>query len=762
MAIRFPRDRTAWVLLVTVLSALALAALFFFRAHRDADWRKQADHLASETRFLANLVQAELQAGSYQNLEEKLDEFGAFDSNISKIEVVAENGFVLARYQRDPPAEESIERAEHFDYAYRGRAAVRLEIDTAELSSGLLVLALQLTVTFVLVAGLLIALLYTLLARQREAIALAKRTETLGAGQALLEREVRSRKRTEESLFEAKEHAEVTLQSIGDAVITVDQRGNVTRINSVAEQLTGWESHEAQDRPIREIFLVLDEQTREPLDNAVERVLRDGQTVGRSTHSLLLNRHGQQVAIEQSAAPIRNRAGELTGVVLVFHDVTGARELANQLNWQASHDALTGLVNRREFEHRLAHAVSFAQNHRQNHALLYMDLDQFKVVNDTCGHIAGDELLRQLSNSLARHLRSNDTLARLGGDEFGVLLEACPLDRAVRIADMLRETIENNRFVWEQRSFQIGVSIGIVPIHRESADVHGLMASADMACYAAKESGRNRTHVYRETDNELRQRQGEMMWVSRINQAINDDDRLLLFRQPIVPLNGIGSSMTEILLRYRGDNNELVLPSVFLPAAERYNLMSQLDRWVIEHVLDYLRADVDNGIAGMMSINLSGASLGDLRLLEYIQSELLQDPGVAPRLCFEITETAAIANLARATSFMHEVRALGCRFALDDFGTGLSSLSYLKNLPVDYLKIDGSLIREIVDSKVDHAMVNAITTIGHTLGIQTIAEYVENNAIRQRVTEIGIDFGQGFGIAEPELMFPLANEAAAV
>lgn len=424
---------------------------------------------------------------------------------------------------------------------------------------------------------------------------------------------------------------------------------------------------------------------------------------------------------------------------------------AAQLSWQATPDTLTGLVKRREFESRLTQIIDSARLENTQHALLYLDLDQFKVVNDTCGHVAGDELLRQLSQLKQRHLRTGDTLARLGGDEFGILLEDCPLERSLEIAESLRVATSDFRFSWQDYTCEIGVSIGVVPIHAESPSPHEVLAAADLACYAAKEAGRNRVHLYQESDTELAQRHGEMLWVSRLNAALKDD-RFVLFRQAIAPTMGQDNgSHCEVLIRLRDEQGTLVPPGSFLPAAERYNLMSAIDRWVITQVLGR-EAHRNCGSASaysMIAINLSGASLGDERFLSFL-SEALINPAIDPkRLCFEITETAAINNLSRVADFMLELKAFGCQFALDDFGSGLSSFGYLKNLPVDFLKIDGALVKGVVESNTDLAMVKAINEIGHTLGIQTIAEFVENNEIRAKMAKIGVDFVQGYGIERP-------------
>ena len=598
------------------------------------------------------------------------------------------------------------------------------------------------------------------------------------AGQAIemsgLVWDISARKRAEETLFEAKERAEVTLHSIGDAVLTTDANGNVDYLNPIAEQLTGWSNAEAQHKPLSQVFQILNEITRAPIENPVTRVLRDGQIVGLANHTVLISRDGHELGIEDSAAPIRNRAGEIIGVVLVFHDVSQARQMATQLTWQASHDSLTGLINRREFENRVALALASARADGLTHTLLYLDLDQFKLVNDTCGHVAGDELLRQLSALKQKRMRASDTLARLGGDEFGLLLENCPLDQAQRIADNLRQVIKNFRFTWEGKSFEISASIGVVGVHADSGGLSDVLSAADMACYAAKEAGRNRVHVYRESDATLIQRHGEMLWVARVNQAL-EQDRFTLYRQSIMPADSASSQEGlvidhyEVLLRLVAEDGGIIAPGTFIPAAERYNLMPAIDRWVVRSTLTHLQEHACppmNASAGsgecdcLVAINLSGASLGDDDFLDFVRAQLAEH-GIPPGMvCFEITETAAISNLARATQLITELRALGCRFSLDDFGAGLSSFGYLKNLPVDFLKIDGGLVKNIVDNPIDYAMVEAINDIGHVMGLRTIAEFVENDAIREKLCRLGVDYVQGYGIERPRPLAGLAHRAA--
>lgn len=559
----------------------------------------------------------------------------------------------------------------------------------------------------------------------------------------------RRRDQAERSLFAEKERAQVTLASIGDAVITTDVVGHIQFLNGVAEELTGWSNAEAGGRPLEEVFRIINEVTRQPAVNPVEVVLRQGIIVGLANHTILIRRDGSELNIEDSAAPIRDRDGHIVGVVLVFHDVSKTHEMARQMSWAATHDSLTGLFNRMEFERRLHALVSHdGGNASKRHALLYIDLDQFKVVNDTCGHAAGDQLLCQLSALMQARMRESDTLARLGGDEFGILLENCPLENANRIADGILESVGAFRFAWLEKSFVVGASIGLVEIAGHSLAPATLLAAADTACFAAKDEGRNRVRSFSASDSELIRRSGEMNWVSRINHAF-DQQRFRLHWQPIVPLSPAraGEAHGEILLRMVDDQGALVPPGNFLPAAERYNLMPRIDRWVVEQSLRWLVDHPDKALCA--SINLSGQSLGDERFLDFVVDQLHQTGITPPRVCFEITETAAISNLPKAIRFIGALRERGCRFSLDDFGTGLSSFGYLKNLPVDYLKIDGGFIRNFLDNPIDQAMVAAINNIGHVMGLLTIAEFVESKEVCDLLRVQGIDFAQGFGLARP-------------
>jgi diguanylate cyclase (GGDEF)-like protein/PAS domain S-box-containing protein len=562
--------------------------------------------------------------------------------------------------------------------------------------------------------------------------------------------DVTERKKAETAVFQAKERAQVTLQSIGDAVITTDSEGRIDYMNPIAESLTGWENREAEGQLISEVLTVVDEATREASEGPVTRCLREGQVLGLAEHTVLVKRRNQEIAIQDSAAPIRDRAGNLIGAVMVFHDVSKERRLHRALYYQASHDALTGLINRREFENRLAVAVEDArQDVNGRHALLYLDLDQFKLVNDTCGHPAGDLLLKQITGLLQARVRGGDTLARLGGDEFGILLQDCSLDQAMRVAENLRQVICDYRFIWQDGGIAVGVSIGIVEITSETPTVASVMSAADVACYSAKDSGRNRVELYK--PNNVPARHREMHWVSKLTRAC-DEARFELFYQPIVPIGATQHDREhfELMLRLRDESGALVAPAEFIPAAERYNVMPSIDRWVVRQALDHVVHRIESGVKPFtVAVNLSGTSLNDERFLEYLICELSSTELVPGAMCFEITETAAIANMDNVVYFMRELKNRGCHFALDDFGSGLSSFMYLKTLPVDYLKIDGQFVENVTRDPIDRSMVEAISKVGKAMGIHTIAERVESAEVLAELARLGVGFAQGFHIAKP-------------
>jgi diguanylate cyclase (GGDEF)-like protein/PAS domain S-box-containing protein len=577
--------------------------------------------------------------------------------------------------------------------------------------------------------------------------------------ESLREAREREEKQAADALYQEKVRAQVTLASIGDGVITTDKDGRVVYMNPVAEQYLGWHKEDASGRRLAEVFRIFDETANAVVEYPLHHCLVEGRTIRHDSHHLLVGRGGKRIEIQDSAAPIRDRTGRILGAVVVFHDVSEIQGMARRMAYLASHDPLTGLLNRREFETRLERALESARTEGRTHALCYLDLDQFKIVNDTSGHIAGDELLKMLAHHLQKEIRVSDVLARLGGDEFGVILEDCSIDKARRIADGLRRSIKDFRFVWQNRSFEVGVSIGLVPITAESGSLTDVLAAADSACYVAKDHGRNRIHVYQIDDAALAQRQGEMQWVQRLRQGL-DDDGFDLYAQAIIPLApGRGRErehLYEILLRVQ--DSELVTPETFIPAAERYHLMPAIDRWVVDRSLCllaryYATPQADPNLR--FAINLSGQSLGDTHFLDYVV-ECFVRRGVRPaNVCFEITETAAIANLSRAREFIAQLKRMGCLFALDDFGSGLSSFGYLKSLPVDYIKIAGDFIKDMSDDPVALAMVDAINQIGHVMGLGTIAESVDGDGTVARLRDLGVDYGQGCGIAPPRPLHEL-------
>ncbi|WP_017527744.1 EAL domain-containing protein [Pseudomonas fluorescens] len=559
-----------------------------------------------------------------------------------------------------------------------------------------------------------------------------------------------------DALREEKERAQITLESIGDGVITTDVDGAITYMNPAAEALTHWNSVQAQGLPLAALFSLLDDDAQPDGFTLIEHIVK-GQLRGGSEHAKTIQRlDGSTVSVTLVGAPIRS-AGRVSGAVLVLHDMTQERQYIANLSWQATHDALTGLANRREFEYRLEQVLHPAGGQQGGrHALMFLDLDQFKLVNDTCGHAAGDELLRHICALLQSDLREGDTLARLGGDEFGILLENCPASAAEKIAESLRHTVQNLHFVWKGRPFMTTVSIGLVHLSSHTpTTLETSLRAADMACYMAKEKGRNRVQVYHADDSELSLRFGEMAWVQRLHMAL-EENRFCLYAQEISPLGATdaGNGHIEILLRLHDEAGRIILPDSFIPAAERYGLMTSLDRWVVENVFKIIARCMLERPARPMAIcaiNLSGITIGDDEFLGFLR-EKFETYRIPPEMiCFEITETSAIANLGSAIRFINELKALGCHFSLDDFCAGMSSFAYLKHLPVDFLKIDGSFVKDMLDDPINRAMVEVINHIGHVMGKRTIAEFVETPQIEKALLEIGVDYAQGYLIERPQL-----------
>jgi len=565
-------------------------------------------------------------------------------------------------------------------------------------------------------------------------------------------RDITRYKKTELALNAEREKALVTLHSIADGVITTDINGKLEYLNPAAERITGWKLEAARGRMIDEVFSPRADGDDDEFMHPVHACLEQGKNITPPLIRLLTGSDQREFAIRESVSPIRDSTGVCIGAVLVFHDVSEIRNMSRQLSYQATHDAQTGLINRCEFEKRLNLAIQRCHQHEEEHVLCYLDLDQFKLVNDTCGHIAGDELLKRLACTMQTMIRDKDTFARLGGDEFGLLIEKCSLDDGIRIAEDIRNAINNFRFSWDEKLFEIGASIGLVCLEKNSLGVNDVLSMADAACFIAKDHGRNRIHVFQADDAAINKQNNEMHWSYKIKHALEQDE-FILYSQSVQCI-GTGSAdypaYTEILVRMQ-HQGKTILPMAFIPAAERYNQMLQIDRWVVSNFFaklkQYPKKSTDKQL---FAINLSGNSINNKDFLSFIISELEQSQVNPACICFEITETAAISNLDYAKRFILILKGMGCSFALDDFGSGLSSFNYLKYLPVDFLKIDGSFVREVHHDIVSHSMVESINKVGHVMGLKTIAEYVENQDIINSLKEIGVDYVQGFGISMPE------------
>ena len=573
-----------------------------------------------------------------------------------------------------------------------------------------------------------------------------KQNQVVGAVITFID--ISERKKAEAALFREKEHAQVTLQAIADGVITTGADDRVRYLNPAAEALLGWSDRDARGKHLQTVFPVEPGTAVDPQGNSCAD---PASSDGCEQPVLLLNRGGTKMYIERSSAEIHDRDGTAIGHIIVFRDVSDSRRMAQQLTYQATHDPLTGAINRREFEARVERLLT-VKDGRSGCAVCYLDLDQFKVVNDTCGHSAGDELLRQISQLLQSHLRQRDTLARLGGDEFGVLLEHCALADAFRIATAIREAVHEFRFAWDDKTFSLGVSIGLVELDSVGGGISEVLSAADTACYMAKEKGRNRVQIHHPEDREVKQIRREINWLSQINAALEKDQFRLFYQDIVDTSKSVESELgrhIEILVRMVDTDGKLALPGAFLPAAERYNVIQATDRWIVRRVFDWLSAPGRGRLPETVSINLSGPTISDPTFLDFVLDVLTQT-GVPPqRVCFEITETAAIAKLSTATTLIRNLKQRGFFFALDDFGSGLASFGYLQSLPVDFVKIDGSFIRGIANDPINRAMVRSINDIGHIMGKKTIAEYVEDEATLRTLRGMGVDFAQGYGISRP-------------
>lgn len=560
-----------------------------------------------------------------------------------------------------------------------------------------------------------------------------------------------ARRDAEEALSREKERAQVTLASIGDGVIRTDSSGRIDYLNPVAERLTGWKLADAVGREVTEVYQVVSEATRRPRRNPIEICLVERKTIVLPGLFTLHGHRGEEFTIRDSVAPILDRNGEIDGTILVFRDLTHIRGLEREMAYLASHDTLTGLLNRQELEIYLEAALESAREKKAGHALLYLDLLQFKLINDGFGHVAGDELLRQVADLLKLKVASGDIVGRLGGDQFALLLENRTSAQARGVASDIQQLLSDFRFSWAGQFFDIEASVGIVPISSSSDSVLQILRAAEAACYLAREQGRQRIHIAIPNDASLLQRSGHLQWIHRLRRALAEDQFCLYFQKILSMEGDEAPALHEILVRLEAEDGSHILPDAFIPVAESYELAPLLDRWVIRQTLRYLsQTDAAPLRNDPVSINLSGQSLGDERMRDFI-TEQLAISGVSPqRIFFEITETAAVANLNRALGFIQALKEIGCRFILDDFGSGLCSFAYLKNLPVDLLKIDGEFVRSMEQDPIRRAMIESINQIGQVMGLATIAEWVETEATFELLKDLGVDYGQGYWIHRPE------------
>lgn len=549
------------------------------------------------------------------------------------------------------------------------------------------------------------------------------------------------------SLARESEHLRVTLDAIADAVIATDETGLITFMNPIAESLTGWREQEATGRPVDEVLELVEDDTGERLPSPVSAALEGLQVCFLRDGNRLRSRDGSLYEIQDSAAPLRADDGRMVGAVVVFRDITRSRAMQKALDYQATHDALTGLTNRRGFE--IALQMALADEGREPNILCFINLDRFKVVNDTAGHVAGDALLRECAGVIGHQIRDDDVLARLGGDEFGLLLRHCPVVRAQDIADRLIAALDAIRFDWEEAVYDIGASVGLVELDDSVVTVEEAMSRADVACYAAKHRGRGQVAVYTDDDSDASRRHLELQMAASLRESL-EADRFVLFVQEIRALAEGDSGHYEVLLRLRGRDGEMISPAAFIPAAERYQMMPHIDRWVLRQLLLERGAELA-AISGLnLAINLSATTLDDPGFLSFLSGLLEETPLAANRLTFEITETTVVNQMGSVSEVLIWLRDQGCKVALDDFGSGFSSFNYLKHFKVDYLKIDGSFVRNLMRSSVDHTIVESINEVAHRLGIQTVAEYVEDAALIPILRDTGVDFVQGYAIGRPE------------
>ncbi len=580
-------------------------------------------------------------------------------------------------------------------------------------------------------------------------VALNDSTNT-ASGFALVIQNQSNLMRIEAELLEEQTRNKLTLELLKEGVIITDRNLDIIHMNPVAESLTGWPTYEADGHNIDEIIRLIDSGKRERIEIPGEESIQENRTIEISQNLLLVNNQNDERAIELTIAPHFPLENESNGAVIIIKDLSETHRLTSEIEHRASHDSLTGLLNRQEFEYQLEKSIASAAMHDVQHVLCYIDVNQFKIINAQAGHTAGDFILKEVARLLRSKIRSIDYIGRLGGDEFALLLVNHTLENAKRTSQSMIEEFQRHRFTWENQIFELGLSVGVVPVTKESPEPAQMLTRAELACYSAKERGRNQVHVYRSDDDELTRKHAEILRAAGITGALQED-RFKLYCQPIVSLSLGNRSIQhyELLLRLSDTNGNIILPGSFIPAAERYGLMPNVDRWVIHTALHSYHETFGEKSGVHIAINLSGNSLNDDKLLDFIKTELETSDVNPQQVCFEITETAAINNLTQASHLIKELKKVGCCFALDDFGSGLSSFTYLKNLPVDYLKIDGSFVTDMSKDTIDYAMVEAINQLGHVMGIGTIAECAESEEVVDQLRKLGVDFAQGYAMGSP-------------
>ncbi|MDH5656584.1 MAG: EAL domain-containing protein [Spirochaetia bacterium] len=720
-------NRHRLIFLFSLVQILAALLLVFF-IHR-SNLKEENEHIKNEIWVLRLIVYDALQKENYIILSEIFNQWIHFNPNTQEIKLTAKNGFVIAEYKRKMKSFRTISNNISIQYSYSGEAKLHL---TNSLDHRYLDFAVNLIIVAVILTLSLAMTRYLILKNKK------------------LSREIKKRILAEKNLNEKNLHLQTTLYSIGDGVIVTDQNGMITMINPVAEKILHQPQNDVCSHSLDQIISIYDETTDEIIINPFQNAIQEGISVSYSENTYIINPQGEKRSIDAKASPIFNR-GVTIGAILVLRDTTQLMEARRKLNWQARHDSLTGFFNRFEMERILTGHIDSARNTSLTHVFIYIDLDQFKIVNDTSGHIAGDELLRQLSHLLKEFIRSSDFIGRLGGDEFGLLLTGCSLEKAVEIAEALIVRIKAFRFTWDSKIFDIGMSLGLVLIDSQSENLINVMKAADMACYIAKESGRNKIHIYKHQNTDYSKRHGEMQWATRITEALKKN-QFCLFYQKIYSYDQkeTDSTLIEILIRMKDDQFRYIEPAAFFSAAERYHLNIEIDRWIIENSFQYISRSSKEKNFSHYAINISGSSIGDPEFMKFITQSIEKYSIPENLICFEITESNAVTNLSQAVHFIRELKKYGITFAIDDFGTGFASFSYLKNFPADYIKIDGSFIMGLKDSDLNKAIVHSIIEIGKILGVKIIAECVEDQETYQLLKDLDIDFLQGFYLHKPE------------